>query len=230
MTTVLHVRERPIEYPGSDGEPSSNSDLRFEWISTIKWNLDDMLRNDPAVYVAADLPWYPVEGRPELCVMPAGLVAFGPSKRTRGSYKQWEEGGIAPQVVFDVICERLSSGSRVMEMTRKLALCGRYGVEEYYVLNPGVPEFDVWTRSDETGLLEPCAEPITTWTSMRLSIRFDRSGDDLVVYRPNGERFQSYLELADARRRAGERAEAEAARVARLEARLRELGVDPDAA
>ena len=36
------------------------------------------------------------------------MVVFGRPKGYRGSYRQWEEGGIAPQVVFEI----LSPGNR----------------------------------------------------------------------------------------------------------------------
>ena len=60
------------------------------------------------------------------------MVAFGRPKGYRGSYKQWEEDGIAPQVVFEI----LSPGNRRDEMVRKFAFYERYGVEEYYIYDP----------------------------------------------------------------------------------------------
>ena len=43
------------------------------------------------------------------------LVVFGRPKGYRGSYRQWVEGGVAPQVVFEI----LSPGNRLNEMIRK---------------------------------------------------------------------------------------------------------------
>ena len=60
------------------------------------------------------------------------MVVFGRSKGERGSYRQWEEGNIAPQVVFEII----SPGNRRGEMFKKLKFYERYGGEEYYLYNP----------------------------------------------------------------------------------------------
>ena len=52
------------------------------------------------VFVAGDLFWYLVKGDPKTVTAPDALVVFGRPAGYRGSYKQWEEGGIPPQVVL----------------------------------------------------------------------------------------------------------------------------------
>ena len=89
-------------------------------------------RQDPDVFVAGDLLWYPVQGKPKIRIGPDALVAFGRPKGERGSYKQWEEGGIPPQVVFEI----LSPGNSLAELFRKFRFYQRYGVQEYYVYDP----------------------------------------------------------------------------------------------
>jgi hypothetical protein len=49
---------------------------QFRWIVTIQQNLDWLFADRPDVFVAGDLPWYPVEGRPDICTAPDVLVAF----------------------------------------------------------------------------------------------------------------------------------------------------------
>lgn len=49
------------------------------------------------------LLWYPVESHPEIRTAPDVLVVFGRPKGHRGSYKQWEEDNIPPQVVFEIL-------------------------------------------------------------------------------------------------------------------------------
>ncbi len=71
------------------------------------------------------------------------MVAIGRPKGERGSYRQWEEGGIAPQVVFEI----LSPGNRFAELLRKLRFYQRYGVEEYYVYDPDRGLLDGWLRT-----------------------------------------------------------------------------------
>lgn len=202
--------------------------LQFRWIVTLQGGLDGLFRDDPNVFVAGDLFWYPVEGDNKTRVAPDTLVVFGRPKGDRGSYLQWEEDNIAPQVVFEV----LSPGNRPGEMVDKFRFYERYGVEEYYVFDPQKNELDGWIR--ENGTLR-AIEEMDGWTSPRLGVRFDLSSGDLQVFRPDGTSFATYLELFEQheaeRRRADterQRAEQERQRAERLAERLRQLGVNPD--
>ena len=118
-----------IEYPESDGLPMAENTLQYQWIVTIVTGLRHLFENDPNVFVAGDLFWYPAEARPKIRMAPDAMVAFGRPAGHRRSYLQWEEGGIAPQVVFEV----LSPGNRAGEMAAKRAFYTRYGVEEYLI-------------------------------------------------------------------------------------------------
>lgn len=202
-------------YPDRDGLPMSDNTLQFRWIVTLQGGLDDLFRDDPKVFVAGDLLWYPDEGSPTIRTAPDAMVAFGRPKGDRGSYMQWREGGIAPQVVFEV----LSPGNRPGEMVRKFRFYERYGVEEYYVFDPDHILLDGWLRDGAE--LRDIPE-LSGWTSPRLGIRFDLSGGDLRILGPDGKPFATYLELS--RQRDEERHRAE-----RLAAQLRALGVEPDA-
>ena len=79
---------------------SAENTLQYRWIVTIQGNLDAQFRDHPNVFVAGDLLWYPVYGQPKIRMAPDVLVAFGRPKGYRGSYQQWEEGDIAPQVLL----------------------------------------------------------------------------------------------------------------------------------
>src|SRR6266545_225356 len=115
MSTLTPPRAaRAVVYPDSDGQPMSDNTLQFQWIVTIQGGLDALFADRPDVFVAGDLLWYPVEGEPSIRAAPDALVAFDRPKGYRGSYRQWEEGNVPPQVVFEV----LSPGNRVPEMTR----------------------------------------------------------------------------------------------------------------
>jgi Uma2 family endonuclease len=116
MTTAHQISECPaIEYPDSDGLPIADDTLQFEWIVTIKGELDALFLDDPNVFVAGALLWYAVEGKPTIRINPDVLVAFGRPKGYRGSYRQWKEGNLAPHVIFEV----LSPSNRPDEMYRK---------------------------------------------------------------------------------------------------------------
>ncbi|MBL8793802.1 MAG: Uma2 family endonuclease, partial [Planctomycetia bacterium] len=177
-----------IEYPDSDGKPLADNTLQFQWIVTIKENLDTQYRDDPNVFVAGDLLWYPVEGRPDISAAPDTLVAFGRPKGYRGSYIQFREGGIAPQVVFEI----LSPNNTKAEMQRKFDFYDRYGVDEYYLYDPESPTLAAWVR--QAGKLRPVAEP-NGWISPRLGIRFDLSGPELVNFHPDGKPFLTFGEV-----------------------------------
>jgi Uma2 family endonuclease len=112
---------RPITYPESDGEPMADNTLQFQWIVTLEENLDALLPD----FVGGDLLWYPVEGEPTTRIAPDVLVALGRPKGHRGSYLQWREGGVPPQVVFEV----LSPGNRFGELRRKSNFYERHGVD-----------------------------------------------------------------------------------------------------
>jgi hypothetical protein len=134
---------------------------------------------------------------------------------------------VAPQVVFEV----LSPGNTGREMTRKLSFYQRYGVEEFYLYDPDNGTLDGWVRQGDQ-LAE--VETMQGWVSPRTRVRFGLAGADLVLTRPDGERFKSYVEFEAARAEAeAARAEAEAARAeaearaARLAAQLRAAGIDP---
>ena len=222
------VASAPIVYPDSDGMPMAENTLQFRWIVTIQGGLDALFRDRPDVFVAGDLLWYPVEGLPEICQAPDAMVAVGRPKGYRGSYMQWVEDNVPPQVV----CEVLSPGNRPREMIRKFRFYERYGVEEYYLYDPDNPDLTGWLRTGAA--LEEIAE-MNGWVSPRLGIRFDMSSDELRIYRPDGQRFLTYLELAEQReeeRRAGEqaqqRAEQAEQKAERLAAQLRALGIDPE--
>jgi Uma2 family endonuclease len=224
-----------VEYPDSDGQPMSDNTLQFEWIVTIKEGLEALFATHPDVFVAGDLLWYPVEGDPKTRTAPDALVAFGRPKGYRGSYKQWEEEGVAPQVVFEV----QSPGNRLQDLIRKFQFYDKFGVEEYYLYDPERNELSGWQRIGD-GLEE--IDPIQAWASPRLGVRFELTADTLRLIRPDGQPFLTYLELFQSREAerqraeterqraeaATQRAETERQRAERLAERLRALGIDPD--
>jgi len=100
MTITLN---RTIIYPDSDGKPMADNTLQFRWIVLIKENLECLFQEYADVFVAGDLLWYPVEGHPDVRVAPEAMVVFGRPKGERGSYRQWQENNIAPQVIFEIL-------------------------------------------------------------------------------------------------------------------------------
>jgi Uma2 family endonuclease len=220
MSMVARPTSPRIVYPDSDGQPMADNTLQFRWIVTIQGGLDNLFRDNPEVFVAGDLIWYPVQGRPDINLAPDAMVVFGRPKGERGSYRQWEEGNVAPQVVFEV----LSPNNRPPELIRKYLFYKHYGVEEYYLYNPDNPDLSGWRRSQEG--FEEIAN-LDGWVSPRLGIRFDLASGELQIFRPDGERFATYLELAAQRDQERQEKEQAQQKIDRLAAQLRALGVEP---
>ena len=210
-----------IIYPESDGKPMADNTKQFRYIVMIEGGLDALYADHADVFVAGDFLWYPIEGHPEIRAAPDAMVVFGRPKGDRGSYLQWREEGIAPQVVFEV----LSPGNTAMEMTRKFHFYDRYGVEEYYVYDPGNGELQGFRR---VGADLEEIETMQGWVSPRLGIRFELQGDDLVLYHPDGTRFETFIQVTQRAQKAEARADEAHARAERLAAQLRALGIEPD--
>jgi Uma2 family endonuclease len=237
MVSLRHSdAPRPITYPESDGQPMADNTLQFQWIVTLEENLDALLPD----FVGGDLLWYPVEGEPTTRIAPDVLVALGRPKGHRGSYLQWREGGVPPQVVFEV----LSPGNRFGELRRKSNFYERHGVDELYIYDPQRETLECLIR-DGDRLVE--VEEPDGYVSPRLGIRF-ALGDTLRVFGPSGEPFLTFGELKaradeatarakeataraeEATARAEEataRADEATARAEALAARLRALGEEP---
>jgi Uma2 family endonuclease len=222
----------------------SDNTSQFKWIVIIKEGLEAVFRHDPNVFVAGDLLWYAVEGEPTIRTAPDAMVVFGRPKGERGSYMQWEEEGIAPQVVFEV----RSPGNRFGKMLRKFQFYERYGVQEYYIYDPADGSLEGWRRTGSQ--LEEVPE-MAGFVSPLLRIRFEpgEGPNNLQIIGPDGKRFMTYVELIEhleaADRRAEEqtqlaqaerqraeaerqRAEEQAQRADRYAARLRDLGIEPE--
>ena len=202
-----------IIYPESDGKPMADNSQQFHWITTIKGNLEILFDREPEVFVAGDMFWYPLETG-GIRQAPDVMVVFGRPKGHRGSYAQAEEGGIGPQVVFEI----LSPSNTPKEMRNKFNFYERYGVEEYYLYDPQRGRLQGWRRQ---GRALEAIEPMSGWVSPRLGITFDLEGTELVLSYPDGRRFLTYVELNRHREEAEVRAKVEAKARARAESRAR---------
>jgi Uma2 family endonuclease len=114
---------------------------------------------------------YPVETPPAPSQAPDAMVVLGRPAGERGSYKQWEEEDIPPQVVFEII----SPSNSAREMLAKQEFYSRYGVLEMFFYDP--ESFDFWglVRSSPEDDLTPVMAMQLPWTSPTLGIRFELS-------------------------------------------------------
>jgi len=187
-TLPMPPKTKPVVYPDSDGEPLAESTLQFQWIATIQGNIDFEFKDRPDVLVAGNNLIYPVEGMNTIRAAPDIYVAFGRPKGHRGSYKVWAEDNIFPQVVFEI----LSPGNWSEEMNRKFDFYEEYGAEEYYLYDPQKDVFRAWLR--KKNILVQLRD-FNKVVSPRLGIRFDLRYGPLEIYRLDGSKFQTFVEL-----------------------------------
>jgi Uma2 family endonuclease len=237
-------------YPDSDGKPMADNTVQFRLITTIVGGLSALFQERENVFVAGDLLWYPREAGTltiqeenlPFCQAPDIMVVLGVEKKDRGSYKQWEEGNIVPQVVFEILSPSNSTG----EMEDKFRFYDYYGVQEYYVYNPKRNRLQGWLRSG--GRLTEIAQ-MEGWRSPLLEVSFSTQSQELQVFAPSGEAFGTYADVVQERdrqrqekelerqekERQQQRAESAEATVEekeqtiqQLRERLAQLGIDPD--
>lgn len=230
--TVVPAPAR-LYYPDSDGEPIADSDDQYEAMTDAKFALVNFFRDDPQVYVAANLLIYYQKGDPKKRVAPDVFVVRGAPKRRRRSYQLWREKQ-RPAIVIEIA----SPGTWEKDMTNQ-ALYASLQIPEYVM-------FD-WSGGDYFGdvllgyrYVEGAYQPIPTLPSENDDVGFlseqlglevwarRETADDfyfLLRFRnpQTGEWLLSQAESEAARRvEAAARAEAEA-RLAAVQAELDRL-------
>lgn len=208
-----YPNDDPTLYPESDGKPMAENTEQYDWIVIIKENLEILFAQNPQVFIAADLLWYPVQVEEGVPVEPLSvrsqapdvMVIFDRPKGKRRSYRQWREENIPPQVVFEILSPSNKTRWGVKEMQAKFNFYQTYGVEEYYIYDPKTYKLQGWLRQEEQ--LESISN-LSSWISPRLGIRFEiRSKQDLEIYYPDGRKFISSIELSSQAELAQQQAE-----------------------
>ncbi|MBX7211123.1 MAG: Uma2 family endonuclease [Verrucomicrobiaceae bacterium] len=215
-----------IIYPVDNGEPLSNDTEHLRWITFVKNGLEDWFADRDDVFIAADLLWYPIEGRPDISKAPDVMVVLDHPAGPRSSYMQWEEKGRAPQVVFEFLSKSNTAG----EMMDKLDFYSDLGCDEFYTYDYQRGVFSAFQRrSEQDGLSKVKPQADGTWKSPLLGMTFGLSADGrLWVRRPDGKLMETQREIARRAEAEAKRAEAETKRAEALASKLRELGIDPD--
>lgn len=228
-----------------DRTPTPDAMLLAEWRMKLVGELRELFAGQ-RVFVASDLFWYPTEDDLTARQAPDVLVAFDRAPVFRDAYRQWEEDGAAPHVVFELRSPRDTRAA----MAAKQTFYDQHGVEEYYLLDPHSGSGIGWVRNESRFEL---VYPLGGFISPRLGVRFEEDRGELKLFTPDGREFrtreqrvgemqeelrQTTLAFESERERAlnalrwlsEERGRAEQARTARdaLAAKLRELGIDPD--
>jgi Uma2 family endonuclease len=226
------------ELPCSDDTPVDNEDqnllpnillflLKGIWSERTDW------------YFGVDMAVYHITGfNPRTPVVPDAFLSIGVDRRkggkSRKSYAVWEEKGIVPILVLEMVSQTLRG-----EYGEKMDIYAKLGVLYYIVYNP-----EYWQRNKHRSFEiyklvegkyelqsgEPYWMPEVGLGIGRCQLMFDNElQEQLAWFDEKGKRYLSAAEIE--RQRAElerQRAEAERQQKERLAERLRELGEDPD--
>lgn len=233
MSPHPQVATVAIEYPETDGKPMAETDVHRKLMTELIDALERHFQAEPDVYVSGNMLLYYEEGDPRKSVAPDVFVVRGVAKHERRVYFLWQEGH-APSVIFEI-----SSRSTYKEdLQRKWLLYAQLGVAEYYLYDP---EYDylkggltAYRPGDEGGYVEvpvkggviysPALELALVDTGETLRLRDLQTGQFL----PTRAELQAAQQAAEDRAvQAEDRAVQAEDRAARLAAKLRELGLDP---
>ena len=214
-----------IDYPSSDGKPLAENDPQLHAILYAVGVLRVYYRDRPDVYVSGDLLVYYEEGNPRVSVAPDAFVVFGVEDRIRMNYKVWEEGK-GPDFVLEVA----SPSTWREDVRRKPAIYAGLGVREYFLFDPMGAHYTPRLRGYRwvAGKYEPltAVESIDRTLTLRsevLDLDLRTQGEEIRFHDPaTGETLLSHGETDAARREEAAARQAAEARVAELEARLRE--------
>ncbi|WP_287131297.1 Uma2 family endonuclease [Candidatus Cyanaurora vandensis] len=226
------MQRQAIIYPTADGEPMAETEMHL-WamvttllvLRTYLQTLAQEQQTPPAQEgtVLANQFLYYEQGNPKARVAPDVMVVPGVARGSRDSYKIWEEGQL-PAVVF----EMTSKSTQQDDQVKKKDIYARLGVLEYWLFGPK----GEWIKNQLLGyrLIEGVYQPIIDACSTVLGLRLAVEGAVISFYRLDlGEKLLSPDELVRTRLQAEQRAVQAEQRAEVLAARLRELGIDPDA-
>jgi Uma2 family endonuclease len=217
---------RRVSYASHGDPPLTDTDVQRLEREAVSRLLRRHFRDQPQVYVSADLFVYYEEGAPGKRVAPDVFVCFGVPARLRTTYMLWEEGhGI------DWALEIVSKGTWKKDLQAKREIYeARLGTQEYFVYDPEGKYLDdplvgfhrvrgrlVRMRAGagrrlhsrllglDLGLVPVQGSPIARW--------------ELHLYGPDGQRLLREEEARDHAEREVARAEQERARAEQERAR-----------
>ena len=160
--SVIHARALykpvpPVEYD-EDGYPYSDSHFEMEGdfhsqpLHAVLDALRAVFEGRSDMYFASDMGLFFEKGNRRAVVVPDLVVAFGAPRRSRNSFKLWEEPR-APDFVMEVI----SQDSLRNDMEYKPPLYAALGVTEYWTFDSlgRLPTPIIARRLDDSGNYEP---------------------------------------------------------------------------
>lgn len=221
---TLRKPVRPVIYPESDGKPMGETDLHRNEMMRLIQIFEAAFNNRTDVYVTGNLILYFEEGNPRASISPDLMVVLDSHKGLRDTYLLWQENR-PPSFIIEVT----SKTTRREDQHKKMQLYARLGVAELVLYDPRAeylrPPLQAYAL--ENGVYAPMMpEPDGSLRSTALGLQLRLNNGFLQVYDSSGRQIQSPAEEAASARREVEivrrEAAAQAARIAELEALLRQ--------
>lgn len=232
MTTSLRYSLFDVTYPDSDGLPMAESDATRDYLIYGVEALDSYFQEDANVYVSGNLFIYYEQGKPKSVVAPDVFVVFGVEKKKRPSYKTWEENGKVPDFILEITSKSTASEDR----GTKRGLYAYLGVKEYFqydptadYLKPSLQGFRLIDGNYLPILGQSKGDLLSIYAeTLGLELWLEANGE-MRFYSPNSEaKLLSPREMEQAKHQAEQAQYQAEQRSAKLAAKLRELGLDPD--
>ncbi|MFM7424704.1 MAG: Uma2 family endonuclease [Elainella sp.] len=230
----------PVVFPPGDlysDEPPLESYLHLRQIilllTCLEWWWKDgggpVVRND--FFAAGNLTVYysPNQRKSEDFRGPDFFVALGTEWRPRKSWVVWEEGGNYPNVIVELLSDSTAAVDRGL---KKQIYQDTFRTLEYFWFDPVSLEFQGFELL--RGEYQPIPPDEAGWLwSHQLQLFLGIQDSQLRFFTPDRQLVPTPTESAELEKRQAElaqqQAEASQAQTAKLAAKLRELGVDPDA-
>jgi Uma2 family endonuclease len=220
------------DYPTSDGKPMAETDHHRELMEDLIRMLRDWFLRQPQVYVSGNLLLFYVRGNKRRHISPDVFVVKGVPKGDRLNYILWEEGK-APQFVLELT----SSSTRNEEVRRKFLLYqDTLKVKEYFLFDPHEDYLDPQLQGYRLrgGVYQAVRGVQGRLPSQVLDLHLEADGPHLRLFDPAAGHWllmdaQRIAQAEAGLRQQRQRAEEQRQRADRLAARLRDLGIDPDA-
>ena len=210
-------------YPHSDGKPMAENDWQLWAMIRLISSLGFHYRDRPDVQAGGNNLIYYEEGDPAKRIAPDVYVAFDVPKRKRMVYKVWEEGK-APDFVLEV------ASRSTWRRDRNRKLYAKLGVREFWLFDPQGKFFDLplegYVLEGRASRPLPGHVENGGWVmrSQVLGLDLVARGEELRLRNlDTGELLPNLEEAEDRAAQESAARQAAEARIAELEARIREL-------
>ena len=226
-TTLDRITETEIICPPTDlwsDEPSVESDLHLQQIILLLTCLEWLWQERTDYYASGNLTIYYNEAqlkKRDFCG-PDFFVVLGTEKRPRKSWVVWGEEGQYPHVIVEILSK---STAKVDRTAKKELYQNTFRTPEYFWFDPNTLEFQGFCLvAGHYQPLEPNA-PGQLW-SEQLGLFFGVHHQQLRYFDADGGLIPTPQEVAHQEMAAKN---SEKQRADKLAAKLREMGIDPEA-